>query len=155
MEWLLILMLILIGAVLVVLEFLVFPGVNVAGILGFICIIAAVYFGYASYGALAGHFILLGTVVFGGGVTWYALRAKTWKRLSLETQIDSVVDGVDASIHAGEVGVSVGRLAPMGNVRVGECLVEAESQSGYINSNQRVEVVKVLKNKIIVKLKIE
>ncbi len=36
MEWLIIVMLILIGAVLILMEFLVFPGVNVAGIFGFI-----------------------------------------------------------------------------------------------------------------------
>ena len=35
MEWLIVLMLILIGAILVVLEILVLPGINVAGILGF------------------------------------------------------------------------------------------------------------------------
>ena len=46
MEWLIVLMLILIGAILVVLEILVLPGINVAGILGFISIIAGVYFGY-------------------------------------------------------------------------------------------------------------
>ena len=58
MEWLIVLMLILIGAILVVLEILVLPGINVAGILGFISIIAGVYFGYAYYGGVTGHLIL-------------------------------------------------------------------------------------------------
>ena len=40
MEWLIVLMLILIGAILVVLEILVLPGINVDGILGLISIIA-------------------------------------------------------------------------------------------------------------------
>ena len=60
MEWLIVLMLILIGAILVVLEILVLPGINVAGILGFISIIAGVYFGYAYYGGVTGHLILAG-----------------------------------------------------------------------------------------------
>lgn len=153
MEWLLVLMLVLIGAILVLMEFLIFPGVNVAGVLGFICIASGIYFGYDYYGATAGHCILIGTVLFGVGVTWYALRTKTWQRLSLKTRIDSVVEGVDESVRVGDVGESVGRLAPMGNVRVGGAVVEAESQSGYIDANQKVDVVKVLKNKIIVKLK--
>lgn len=153
MEWLLVVMLILIGAVLVLMEFLVFPGVNVAGILGFICIIGGVYFGYSYYGAVTGHFILLGTALFGVGATWYVLRSNTWKKLSLETKIDSVVEGVDESVKVGDCGESVGRLAPMGNVQVGNVIVEAESQSGYIDAGKSVEVIKVLKNKIIVKLK--
>lgn len=153
MEWLIILMLILIGAVLVLMEFLVFPGVNVAGILGFICIIAGVYFGYAFYGASTGHLILLGTAVFGIAVTWYVLRSNTWKKLSLDTKLEATVEGVDSSVCVGDSGVTLGRLAPMGNVQIGEFIVEAESQSGYIDSRREVEVVKVFKNKIIVKLK--
>lgn len=153
MEWLIIVMLILIGAVLVLMEFLVFPGVNVVGLLGFVCIVAGVYFGYAFYGASAGHLILLGTTVFGFGMTWYVLRSNTWKKLSLNTKLDSTVEGVDGSVKIGDEGITLGRLAPMGNVQIGEALVEAESQSGYVDAHQRVEVVKVLKNKIIVKLK--
>lgn len=153
MEWLIIVMLILIGAVLVLMEFLVFPGVNVAGILGFVCIIAGVYFGYVFYGKGTGHFILLGTALFGIGITWYVLRSDTWKQLSLRTKLDCTVEGVDSSVKAGDIGVTLGRLAPMGNVQFGEIVVEAESQSGYIDSHEEVEVVKVFKNKIVVKFK--
>lgn len=153
MEWLLVLMLILIGAVLIILEMLVFPGVGIGGVLGIMCVVAGVYFGYVFYGQPAGHYILLATAVGGLGVTWYVLRAKTWRRVSLEAEITGTVEGVDASVRAGDEGETLGRLAPMGNVRIGEAVVEAESQIGYIDARQKVEVVKVLKNKVIVKLK--
>lgn len=153
MEWLLILMLILIGAVLVLMEFLVFPGVNVAGILGFICVATGVYFGYSFYSAETGHIILLITALFGFGITWYVLRSDTWKKLSLHTRLEGTVEGVDISVKEGDTGVTLGRLAPMGNVRLGEVVAEAESVSGYIDAHQQVEVVKVFRNKIVVKLK--
>ena len=154
MEWLIVTMLIVIGLVLVLLEFLVFPGVNVAGILGFVCIIAGIYFGYTYDPLPVGHFILLGTALFCGLATWYALRSNTWKNLSLHAELDASVEGVDeTTVHVGDTGMTVGRLAPMGNVRVDNELMEAESLSGYIDANQEVVVVKVLKNKIIVKLK--
>ena len=136
MEWLIVLMLILIGAILVVLEILVLPGINVAGILGFISIIAGVY-----------------TVVFGFGMTWYVLRTKTWKRLSLDTRLEGTVEGIGDSVKAGDCGETLGRLAPMGNVKLGDMVVEAESRSGYIDAHRPVEVVKVLRNKVIVQLK--
>lgn len=148
-------MLILIGAVLVIMEFLVFPGVNVVGLLGFICIIAGVYFGYVFYGNPTGHFILLGSAVLGIGMTWYALRSDTWKKLSLDTSLNCTVEGVDTSICKGDEGITLGRLAPMGNVKIDEMVVEAESQSGYIDAHREVVVVKVFKNKIVVKLKTE
>lgn len=153
MEWIIVLMLVVIGFVLLILEFLVLPGVNVAGIIGFACVCFGVYLGYKFFGTKAGHFILLTTAVGGFVVTWYALRAQTWKRLSLNSSIDSTVEGVDESVKVGDCGICLGRLAPMGKVKVGDTIVEALSQSGYIDSHAEVEVVKVNKDKIIVKLK--
>lgn len=131
MEWLIVLMLILIGAILVVLEILVLPGINVAGILGFISIIAGVYFGYAYYGGVTGHLILAGTVVFGFGMTWYVLRTKTWKRLSLDTRLEGTVEGIGDSAST---TISPNFTFPIG-------------------AKRPVEVVKVLRNKVIVQLK--
>ena len=70
MEWLVLFMLILIGFVLLILEFLVFPGVNVAGILGFACVGIAIYIAYSTMGMTVGHFTLLGTALCGFGVTY-------------------------------------------------------------------------------------
>ena len=147
MEWLVLIMLILIGFTLLILEFLVFPGVNVAGILGFACVGGAIYIAYSTMGTTVGHFTLLGTAVSGFGVTYYALR--------LNCQIDGTVEGFDESIREGDIGMTQGRLAPMGKVRVGDHVAEAESRSGFIDENREVIVLKVFKNKIIVKLKTE
>ena len=54
MEWLVLFMRILIGFVLLILEFLVFPGVNVAGILGFACVGIAIYIAYSTMGMTVG-----------------------------------------------------------------------------------------------------
>ena len=37
-------------------------------------------------------------------------------------------------------GICLGRLSPMGKVKIGEVVVEALSQSGYIDSRAEVEV---------------
>lgn len=155
MEWGALVLLLGIGFVMVVLEFLVFPGTNVVGIIGVACIGSGIYLGYKFFGTTTGHIIVLVTAVGGILVTWYTLRAQTWKRLSLNTQIDSKVEGVDPAVKAGDTGMTVGRLAPMGKVKVGECMVEALSESGYIESNREVKIVKVYTDKVIVKLKTE
>lgn len=153
MEWLVLIMLIGIGFILLILEFLVFPGVNVAGVIGFACICLGIYLGYEFFGKEMGHWIVLAAAVGGCCITWYALRARTWKRLSLESRIDSRVERVDASIKPGDIGICIGRLAPMGKVKIGEYIVEALSESGYVEANSPVEVIKVCKDKIIVQLK--
>ena len=155
MEWFVLFMLIAIGLVLLILEFLVFPGVNVAGILGFACVVGAVWLAYSTMGTTVGHFTLLGTALCGFGVTYYVLRSKTWRRMQLHTQIDSTVEGVDESIREGDIGMTQGRLAPMGKVRVGDSVVEAESRSGYFEESREVIVLKVYNNMSVVKLKTE
>lgn len=155
MDWLVLIMLVLIGFILLLLEFMVFPGVNVVGILGFLCVGGAIYVAYSQMGSVAGHLTLAGVGIGGSVMTWFALRSKTWKRLQLDTEIDGSVEGVDTSIQEGDVGVTLGRLAPMGEVRFGGVVAEAESQSGYVDNGQEVVVLKVFKNKIIVKLKTE
>ena len=59
MEWFVLFMLVAIGFVLLILEFLVFPGVNVAGILGFVCVAGAIWLAYSTMGTTVGHFTLL------------------------------------------------------------------------------------------------
>ena len=120
MEWLVLITLVAIGFVLLLLEFLVFPGVNVVGIIGFLCVGAAVYVAYTRLGAMTGHLTLVGIAAGGFAVTWYALRSKTWKRLQLDVRIDSTVERVDALVNEGDEGVCLGRLAPMGKIRVGQ-----------------------------------
>lgn len=153
MEWLIIMMLICVGGILLVMEFLIFPGINVVGVVGFCCILAGIVCGYSFYDTATGHLILLVTAVAGFLLTCYVLRSNTWKKLSLPTQLEGTVEGVDDSIQVGDLGTTLGRLAPMGNVQIRDIVVEAESQSGYIDSRQQVEVVKIYKNKIVVKLK--
>lgn len=155
MEWLILIILVLMGFVLLGLEFLVFSGVNVAGIIGFVCLGVAVYMAYSHMGNTTGNLTLLAMALCGFGFTYYILRSKTWKRLQLNSQIDSTVEGVDEVIQEGDEGVCLGRLAPRGKVCVGDQVVEAQSQSGYIAENSKVIVVKVFRSNIIVKLKSE
>jgi membrane-bound ClpP family serine protease len=155
MEWIILLVLVVVGFALLLLEILVLPGVNVAGILGFLCVGAAIYVAYTRVGATAGHLTLAGIAVGGSLVTWYALRAKTWRRLQLDASIDGTVETVDPLVKEGDAGVCVGRLAPAGKVRVGDVIVEAHAPGGYVDAGSEVVIVKVYKNKVIVKLKTE
>lgn len=79
MEWGALFLLLGIGFIMVVLEFLVFPGTSVVGLVGVACMGCGIYLGYKFFGVPAGHFIVLGTAVAGIFLTWYSLRARTWK----------------------------------------------------------------------------
>jgi membrane-bound ClpP family serine protease len=71
--------------------------------------------------------------------------------MSLKTNITSKAVIPELSAAVGDKGVSVTRLAPMGNVRIGENILEVTSMSGIINSGEEVEVVMVDDSKVYVK----
>ncbi|MEW5846452.1 MAG: NfeD family protein [Bacteroidota bacterium] len=146
--------LIVLGLFLLVVEFFMIPGVTVAGIGGFLIIIYAIYSAYADHGTTAGHLTLVFTAIASVATLVFSLRARTWKRVSLETSIDSkAVDGFEDELHEGDEGVTISRLAPMGKASINGKTVEVTALGELINPNTPIVVVRVESNKIIVKPK--
>jgi membrane-bound ClpP family serine protease len=85
-------------------------------------------------------------------LTIYVLRAKTWKRISLETNIDSKAIS-DVKVSVGDEGKTITRLAPMGQAVIGGESMEVKAMEGMIDSNVEVVVVMIDDNKIYVKPK--
>lgn len=67
----------------------------------------------------------------------------------LETEIDAKTNTIE-HIELHEEGVAVGRLAPVGKVRIGEQIVEAKSASGFVDDKTRVKVIEIHKTQIII-----
>ncbi len=153
MSILAIVILILLGIFLFIVEFLLVPGVTIAGIGGAILMAVAVFFAYKTHGNTVGNYTLVATLIFTVGGGAYVLRAKTWRRLMLHKDIDSKVDGgLEADkIKVGDRGESITRMAPIGKVLINGIVVEGKSQWGFLDQNTPVEVVKVLNTQVIVK----
>lgn len=154
MSLLAIVLVILLGIILLLLEFLVIPGVTVFGIAGFLCILFGIGASYYYHGVQTGNYTLLITVIASIITLFYVFKQKTWKKVGLKSNIDSrnkpyAVD----QIHVGDIGITVTRLAPIGKVSVNDVICEGKSISGFIDENTDVVVVKVLETQIIVKLK--
>ena len=154
MEAVVIVLIILLGLVLILLEFFVIPGVSIAGIGGFIFSSGGVYLAYQSFGAVGGHLTLFVTVLLSAIALIVSLKSGSWQRLSLNTVIDARVETVPtALIHEGDEGVAITRLNPIGNVRVNNELIEGRCPGQFLDENTLVVVQKVFKTYIIVKPK--
>jgi membrane-bound ClpP family serine protease len=152
MNWIGILILIVFGIIALILDFLVIPGAFVS-IIGGCFVLAGVIITYVLYGAIAGNIVLLVTIVLTIVAMVLMLRSKTWKRLILNTKIESKMNEIDASkIVVGMQGVSVSRLAPIGKAQFGDEYVEATSSLGFIAPLTPIEITHIEGNKIIVKL---
>ncbi len=147
-----IIILLFIGLILIVFEFLVLPGTNISGIVGIVLIISGIYFGYKSLGVPVGHYILIATFVVMVVTTILILRSNTWQKMSLKTTIDSTVENVDIiDINIGDKGKSLTRLGPVGTVMVNDKTFEGKSGHKFIDPNTLIEVIKIEGNQLIVK----
>jgi membrane-bound ClpP family serine protease len=147
-----IIILILTGLLLFFLEFFVFPGLTISGIGGFIAIGVAIYLGYSNYTITVRTIILASAILAFIILLIFALRSKTWKKLSLETTVSSQIETVEEDwIKVGDIGITITRLNPVGNARVNGKEVEAQCPIKYVDPKTEIEVVKVFKNYIIVK----
>ncbi len=146
-----IVILILLGLLLLLIEFTVIPGVTIAGIGGFLLLGASVYIAFTTYGNGAGFATLTFVLIAGPAMIYYLFKSKSGKKMILDSQIDGKVETFDnQKITVGAVGKTIGRLAPTGKVRVNGEVVEAQSTGSFVDHNTDIRVLKVLSNKIIV-----
>jgi membrane-bound ClpP family serine protease len=149
-----IVLIILGGIALLLVEFLIIPGVSVFGIAGFLCLIGGVIASYVFHGNTAGHITLAASIIASVVAMLIAFRRKTWKKMGLGASIDSKVVAIESEkIKSGDTGKAITRLAPMGKVKVNDIVCEAKSVSGYIHEDTEIEVIKVSQYQLIVKLK--
>jgi membrane-bound ClpP family serine protease len=156
MSMTLIIFLILLGIVLFLIEFLLVPGITIAGIGGAILMVGGVILAYHHHGTAVGNYTLIGTAVMAFVTIYFVLKSKTWNRIMLHTKIEGKVNVVDKEIpnvKVGDIGETVTRLNPIGKVLINGEYFEGKSEDKLIDQRSKIEVIKVLSNKVIVKLK--
>ena len=149
----LVITLIIAGLLLLGAELILIPGFGVAGVLGIASIVASCWIAFAKISTAAGIIVIIANIVLVLVSTIYILRSKTWKKLSLETNINSKVDSApqEKGIAVGDSGVALTRLAPAGKVRIGGNTVEAFTRDTLVEPGKGIEVSGIEGNKIYVK----
>ncbi len=146
-----IIIILLIALLLIFLEIFVLPGINVAGILGLLLMIAGIYLGYRQIGAPTAHYILATTLILGTLIMFFGLRSSTWRKVALDTAIESkVADDVSENVKVGDRGTALTRLGPIGTVLINGKTFEAKS-ANITDAKTEIEVMEIDGNEIIVK----
>jgi membrane-bound ClpP family serine protease len=146
--------LILLGIVLLLTEFLVIPGITVAGIAGTLLLIGGIFCGYFYHPVATGNYIFIGTLVLLAVSFTIALKSKSWQRYGLSAEITGKVGGIDSEkIKTGDTGMSTSKLSPIGKAIFNETTFEVSSEGGYIDQNRELIVTRIEGNKIFVIIK--
>ncbi|SUE34292.1 NfeD family protein [Rikenella microfusus] len=136
-------LLILLGVLLFIAELVLLPGLTLAALGSFCCLVGAVTWAFVEGGTAAG-FITLGIVVVLLLIlTALFLRPRTWNRFTLKTNIESRVQPleIETQVEVGVQGTTLTRLAPMGKVQIGGRTFEAKSLDSYIDPRRQVTVI--------------
>ena len=150
MELFIIILLIVIGLFLVVAEVLLLPGLTVAAIGALAAFVVSVIMTYNNFGLAASFWVLFGTIILAIVTLLLSLRAKTLRKLSLHSTIDSAVsDKAEHIVALGAEGITQTRLAPMGSVLVDGKIMEAKTYDGYVNPRTPV-IVTGFENSVVV-----
>lgn len=147
----LVITLILLGLILLFAEILLIPGIGVAGILGVLSMGGSCYYAFYEYGTTAGLITTAVVLTVLALLLFWVLRAGTWKKMTLDTNITAKAVVPEIDVAAGDRGVSVTRLAPMGTARFGNSPLEVTAVEGIIGPGAEIEVVAVDGIKIFVR----
>jgi membrane-bound ClpP family serine protease len=152
MDWFIVFALLALGWLLLFLEIFFIPGITVLVVIGALLMAAGIIFSFAHYGNEIGWYTLLGTVAFVTLSLIVAFKSGFWKGLSLKDENTSRMNTFDQElVKPGTIGRSMSRIAPSGKAMFGSETFEVHSESGFIDPNTALVVVKIYLNRIIVK----
>ena len=148
-----IILLIVLGIILLFLEFFVIPGFTISGIGGFLCLAASVFASYYYHGVTVGNIILVSTIILIFSLIFISVKSKVWNKVMLKSNIEGKAIDVkqETAFHIGDRGKTVTRLAPIGKAIFNDKIVEAKSIGVFIDENTEIEIIKIQNTNVVVK----
>lgn len=144
--------LIIVALVLMLIEMLLIPGFGIAGLGALAAFGYANYYAFTELGCLAGFITLFISLVSAILIITFVLRSRTLDKLGLKKTIDSTVaTKANKETKVGDTGVTITRLALIGNALINDKIVEVKSCDGFLDENTPIIVVRILENIIMVK----
>lgn len=151
MNFLIILFLIILGIILLLIEFTILPGITVAGVGGFLLFVYSVYLAFTSYGNLVGFLTLAFVLIASPLLVLLVFKGKSGKKMLLSAVVSGVANEINPEkVKIGDIGITIGRLAPMGKIKVNEEVVEVRSTGAFIDPGEQVRIIHIEKSLITV-----
>ena len=131
------------------------PG-GVLGVLSALCLLAASWISYDTYGLLAGAAVFFGTILLMVVLVFVEFKLLGKTSFGQQFFLKSSIEGHTRAAVAedsviGMQGMTLTRLNPSGKIAVGGKNYEAYSQDGYIERDQVIAVVAQDNFKLIIK----
>lgn len=152
LDIIIIIALIIVALVLMVIEMLLIPGFGIAGLGAIGAFGYANYYAFTEIGNLAGFITLTSTLFLAIVIIVFVLRSRSMDKLALNKNIDSTVaNEASKAVRVGDIGVTITRLALIGNALINDSIIEVKSCDGFLDENTPIIVERIVENVIMVK----
>lgn len=152
LDIIIIIALIIVALVLMVVEMLLIPGFGIAGLGAIGAFGYANYYAFTELGNLAGFITLTLTLFLAIVIIVFVLRSRSMDKLALNKNIDSTVaNEASKAVRVGDTGVTITRLALIGNALINDSIIEVKSCDGFLDENTPIIVERIVENVIMVK----
>ncbi len=147
----LVITLIVVGAILIILE-TILPGL-VAGIIGFCCLIAGVYFAYDRLGSTTGNWVLMGVTVglIVGAIFWlkYFPKSRLARPLVSQGAIGDIGAEQPNLLH--QTGTAYTNLRPSGTALINGKRIDVVTEGALIEKGTAIKVVAIEGMRVVVR----
>jgi membrane-bound ClpP family serine protease len=151
MDLLIILFLIFLGIVLLLIEFTILPGITIAGVGGVLLFGYSIYLAYISFGTLGGLVTLAFVLIVSPILVMSLFKGKSGKKMMLKTVLRGTANEIDEDkVKIGDIGVTIGRLAPMGKIKINDEVVEVKSTGSFVDPGEKVRIIHIEKSLVTV-----
>ena len=151
MNFLIIIFLIILGIVLLLIEVTILPGITIAGVGSFLVLVYSVYLAFTTYGSLIGFLTLAFVLIVAPLFVYKLFKGKTGKSMVLNTVLHGFVNEINPEkVKVGDIGITIGRLAPMGKIKVNDEVVEVRSTGTFVNPEEKVKIISIEKSLVTV-----
>jgi membrane-bound ClpP family serine protease len=139
------------GFVLIVIEIFITPGF-IVGIIGVAIVALGIGYTYKEFGTENGNITLaVSSFLMISGIL-FAFKQGVWSRLALKDEITSKAANLNNdNVQIGDIGVALSSLRPSGTALINGQKIEVHSESEMLSTNENIEVIKKVNNRIIVK----
>lgn len=152
LDIIIIIALIIVALVLMVIEMLLIPGFGIAGLGAIGAFGYANYYAFTEIGNLAGFITLTSTLFLAIVIIVFVLRSRSMDKLALNKNINSTVaNEASKAVRVGDTGVTITRLALIGNALINDSIIEVKSCDGFLDENTPIIVERIVENVIMVK----
>lgn len=144
MDIFIIIALIVAAIIFFLIELFVIPGISLAGITALVCVVYANYYAFTNLGIGAGFMTLIASgIACIGSLVWF-MRSKTLDKLALKENITSTINRNAAqSVKVGDTGITITRLAQIGNAEINGNIIEVKSMNGLLNEKTPIIVNRI------------